>query len=614
MRFSPFVKASSLAFQAEYHAAWVPHIRSCRLAATQDMGQMMVSSGIALRAGRLVVVALMCFVPFASAGERWALLIGVNGYQALGTLEYCVADARALGEVLVRAGGYPASHVVTLTDDADTPAGLPTLANVRRRTKQIAELAQPADTVFVFFSGHGVTRAGEGFLVPLDGDAETAVSLAWVRDQLRSSRAARKVLVLDACHAGSAAKGVSGIVPELASGSGLVMLLSSGRDQVSYPDEGQQHSVFTRQLLEGLSGKAAGGDKDVTAEELFAYVSKQLREWSFQSGKTQTPVLVGDGAAELVLVTVSATPVLPPSSRQGPVVPDVKSAQRQLPPDLVAVPDAEYAPLDGLADGSREAQERQKQAVEDLGLPLGVKSRKTGILFRLIPAGMFVMGSPATEPERYSDETPHRVTLTQPFYCGKFEVTQGQWRHLMGKNPSRHASVGDDGPVEWVKWSECQEFCRKLCALEGAATDAYRLLSEAQWEYACRGGTSTPFCYGDSLDSSMANFCGERPYGRGSIGVYRDTTIAVGQFRPNAWGLYDMHDNVSEWCRDWFGDYPPGSVTDPEGPGRKSHRVCRGGNFGHYASGCRSAFRVKYNALIRRRTGSLGFRLLRVVP
>ena len=277
--------------------------------------------------------------------------------------------------------------------------------------------------------------------------------------------------------------------------------------------------------------------------------------------------------------------------------------EQRLPPDLVTVAEAKYAPLDGLAEGSREAQERQREAVETLGLPLEVKSRKTGVVFRLVPPGTFAMGDGGDR---------HSVTLTKPIYVGKFEVTQGQWEVVMGSNPSHFDEAGEDAPVESVSWEDCQEFCGKLCTLEGVPEGTYRLLTEAEWEYSCRGGTESAFCYGDDLDSSMANFDGDYPYGGGKKGVYRKKTVAVGQFRPNAWGLYDMHGNVWEWCQDWYGDYPSGSATDPKGPSGGSCRVDRGGGWFSYARFCRSANRYGLTPVFR--YDFVGFRLLRAAP
>jgi formylglycine-generating enzyme required for sulfatase activity len=305
-----------------------------------------------------------------------------------------------------------------------------------------------------------------------------------------------------------------------------------------------------------------------------------------------------------------------------------------LPKDLVEVADAQYASLDGLAAGSREAQERQRRAVAELGVPLEVKTRKTGIVFRLVPAGKFTMGSPSSEGGRDPRETAHEVTLSEAFYCGKFEVTQGQWERVMTwwetrikSTPSYFKDAGKDAPVERVSWNDCHSFLNTLCQIEGVREGTYRLLTEAQWEYACRAGTTTPFCYGNDLDSSLANFAGVYPYGSASKGQYRSTTVAVGSFRANGWGLYDMHGNVWEWCQDRDGPYPSGSVKDPRGPNRDGYwerlvdgykvqrgldNVVRGGSWRSGGRHCRSANRRWF--AFDYRSAEVGFRLARTTP
>ncbi|MDO4551674.1 MAG: formylglycine-generating enzyme family protein [Planctomycetia bacterium] len=197
------------------------------------------------------------------------------------------------------------------------------------------------------------------------------------------------------------------------------------------------------------------------------------------------------------------------------------------------------------------------------------------------------MGSPSSEAGRYSDETPHRVTLTKGFWMLETEVTQKMWESVMENNPSHFR--GDNLPVENVCWHDCQEFCKKLRNL-GLNI---QLPTEAQWEYACRAGTTG--AHAGDLDS---------------MGWYdsnsRSKTQAVGQKKPNAWGLYDMHGNVWEWCADWYDVYPSGSVTDPMGPASGSDQVFRGGGWFDGAEGCRSAFR-SYNMPMKR-YNFLGFR------
>ncbi|MDO4550012.1 MAG: bifunctional serine/threonine-protein kinase/formylglycine-generating enzyme family protein [Planctomycetia bacterium] len=228
-------------------------------------------------------------------------------------------------------------------------------------------------------------------------------------------------------------------------------------------------------------------------------------------------------------------------------------------------------------DAERRAQEKleaERRPSEDP--EPGVRMVKTinGVefAFRWCPAGEFMMGSPSSEAGRDNDETQHRVTLTKGFWMLETQVTQEMWQSVMGNNPSRFK--GNKLPVECVSLDDCQEFCQKLRNL-GLNI---QLPTEAQWEYACRAGTTG--AYAGDLDS-MAWYDSNSD----------STTHAVGQKNPNAWGLYDMHGNVWEWCADWKGSYIIGSVTDPTGPAFGSYRVIRGGNWGIIARYCRSAVR-----------------------
>jgi formylglycine-generating enzyme required for sulfatase activity len=225
-----------------------------------------------------------------------------------------------------------------------------------------------------------------------------------------------------------------------------------------------------------------------------------------------------------------------------------------------------------------------------------------GMRFVPIPAGTFTMGSPEDESGRVdTDETLHKVTLTQPFELGVYEVTQEHYQRVMGLN--RSAFKGSQNPVEGVHWNDAVEFCQKLSDLsaEKNAGYVYRLPTEAEWEYACRAGTTTGYSFGDS-GSKLGDYAW---YNRNVEG----TTHPVGGKKPNAWGLYDMHGNVCKWCQDWYGDYPSGSVTDPTGAARGSDRVIRGGSWHRLPGSCRSADRGR-NAPVHRYDG-LGFRVLR---
>ncbi len=232
-----------------------------------------------------------------------------------------------------------------------------------------------------------------------------------------------------------------------------------------------------------------------------------------------------------------------------------------------------------------------------------------GMEFVWIEPGSFMMGSPEDEAGRDDDEKQHLVTLTQGYYLMTTEVTQGQWRAVMGENPSYFKNCGDDCPVERVSWNDVQEFIRKLNAEEG--TDKYRLPTEAEWEYACRAGTEKPFSFGECLSTDEANYDGNHPLSGCPKGEYRKTTVKVGSFSANAWGLHDMHGNVWEWCQDIYARDADSKYAreNPIYAGSGRARVIRGGSWNDYAGGCRSAYRYRRDPEYR--DGYLGFRLAR---
>jgi formylglycine-generating enzyme required for sulfatase activity len=220
-----------------------------------------------------------------------------------------------------------------------------------------------------------------------------------------------------------------------------------------------------------------------------------------------------------------------------------------------------------------------------------------GIKFVSVPPGTFLMGSPKEEGGRKENEIEHKVTLTKAFYLGVTTVTKSQWNAVM-KQAADLRKRDRNLPVETVSWEDCQEFIKKLRALDGKP---YRLPTEAEWEYACRAGTTTAYFCGNTLSLKQAN------YGKGMKGQSKLATTPVGRYPANPWGLHDMHGNVWEWCQDWFGDYPPQDVVDPQGPKGGQERVLRGGSFTDIAQHCRSATRHKYEPNGRDHT--VGFRV-----
>jgi formylglycine-generating enzyme required for sulfatase activity len=242
--------------------------------------------------------------------------------------------------------------------------------------------------------------------------------------------------------------------------------------------------------------------------------------------------------------------------------------------------------------GDATSVEKPVPVAEPVGDPI---ENSIGMVLVPIPAGEFMMG----------DQPLHRVALTKSFYLGRTEVTQGQWKAVMGTTPWKGYSFvkeGGDYPAVYVSWEDAVEFCRKLSAKEGVE---YRLPTEAEWEYACRAGTTTVYSFGDD-ESQLGEYAW----------IEENTQYAgegydhiVGQKKPNPWGLYDMHGNVFEWCQDWYGEYPSDDVTDPVGPDSGSYRVSRGGGWFSSAVYCRSAVRLWITP--SGRDFSLGFRVLR---
>lgn len=262
------------------------------------------------------------------------------------------------------------------------------------------------------------------------------------------------------------------------------------------------------------------------------------------------------------------------------------------------------------AERQRLEEERRRLADEKQRLAPGASIRPTGKSFTnsigqkfvLIPAGSFIMGSPANEPDRKDDETQHRVTISKPYYMMTTEVTQGQWRAVMGSNPSKIKNCGDDCPVEQVSWDDAREFIRRLNAKEG--TNRYRLPTEAEWEYAARAGSKTAYCFGDKI-SSLDSYA----WYSDNFGYKTHPTQPVGQLKPNSWGLYDMHGNVWEWCQDIYSEraYDILPARDPIYKGQGSDRVLRGGSWFSFARSCRSADRGGNEPGCR--SDLLGFRL-----
>ena len=281
-------------------------------------------------------------------------------------------------------------------------------------------------------------------------------------------------------------------------------------------------------------------------------------------------------------------------------------------------PRAEDVPqvLEKIAELRKQVKEKPEKEEAKVEAREGAKGGTCPDWMVSIPAGTFMMGSPSYEEGRDDDEGPIHEVRMSPFCMAKTEVTQAKWAEVMGGNPSHFSGCGGSCPVEQVSWFDAVRFCNELSSRDGLtpcyrisgesvtwdrSANGYRLPTEAEWEYACRAGTMTRFYTGNTeQDLSRAGWYD------GNSG---DRTHPVGEKARNAWGLYDMHGNVWEWCWDWLGPYGSGTVSDPEGPGGGSNRVLRGGSWNNLARSCRAAFRIRHEPGFRR--ASNGFRLSR---
>jgi formylglycine-generating enzyme required for sulfatase activity len=513
-----------------------------------------------------LLLLVLCLPGIASAAteQRLALVIG-NGSYETGPLRNPANDATDMASALKSLG-----FEVILKKNVRHQ-------EMEEAVESFGKHLRRGGVGLFYYAGHGVQVGGVNYLLPIgakinkESDVKhQSVSAEKVLDEMAEANNGLNIVLLDACRDNPYARSIRSASRGLAiissAPEGTFISYATGPGQTAKDGEGR-NSPYTAALLKNI--KKPG----LPIEKVFKQVRVEL------SRQKQTPWELSSLKGEFYF-------------RPGKEEEAAPSQETETPPAATARQDYAMARPPAPPEDDRE-----------------FTSPTLGAKFVLIPAGTFMMGSPSSESGRDNSETQHRVTINQPFYMQTTEVTQGQWKRLMGHNPSHFSSCGEDCPVEQVSWSDVQDFIRKLNSMEG--TDKYRLPTEAQWEYAARAGTTTPFNTGDCLGTEQANYDGNNPQTGCPKGEYRRKTMRVGSFSPNAWGLYDMHGNVWEWVQDWKGDYPSGSVNDPEGPSSGSYRVYRGGSWDNSARVCRSAIRL--HSFPGNRYNGLGFRLLRTL-
>jgi formylglycine-generating enzyme required for sulfatase activity len=457
--------------------------------------------------------------------------------------------------------------------------------------RQAAQLNK-SDVVLISFAGHGVQQqiaVGEGedrrlvetpFLCVVDtllSDTNTMINLNGILEELKiKSGSSNNLILIDACRNNpkQAARSLDGsTVKELP--TKLSILFSSSSGQPSYESRELRQGIFTHVLLEGLRGEAKNSRGEVNWAKLASHVLVEvpIRANALGPESPQQPNFVGNLIQSPILATVSnTTPSTIPSAPGG-------APSRSNSPSRLAGLSAPFS--------AEVAKRGQKDWANHLGVAVTDKN-SIGLELILIPPGEFTMGSEDSDSDADVDEKPaHRVTLTQPFLMASTEVTQGQWKSVMGTEPwqgNDYVRVGADYPATFVSWADAVEFCQRLGQQEGRQ---YRLPTEAEWEYACRGGSRTQYSFGDN----RADLDGYGWFSANARDNYERYAHRVGQKRPNPFGLYDMHGNVWEWCSDWYGGYASGSQTNPTGSESGELRVDRGGSWNYEPRRCRSAVR-----------------------
>ena len=512
--------------------------------------------------------------------KKIALLIGVSEYGAgIPPLLSALNDVEAMERVLQNPNLGNFAQVERLLNP-DTVA-------MRTAIQKLFKSASKEDLLLFFFSGHGITNDDNHLYLATHNTAKddfeaTAVDANFIQTQSKSCYSKRQVLILDACYSGAFASGwhtksIGVDIKKQLGAEGRVVLTSSGATQTSFAQEGATLSLYTQYLVEGIETGAADTDNDgnIHVQELHAYAKSRVQAVK----PNMTPDIILDKEGYNILLAYA------------PKNPEAEVAE-QLRLQLKTF-QFETAQINKNGTGINRITKSAEYFAQDLG---------NGVLLEMvhIPGGTFIMGSPENEEGYSESQSPQHHVTVPSFFMGKYPVTQKQWRLVaalpkvkidLESDPSNFK--GDNLPVEFVSWNHAQEFCARLSQ---KINQTYRLPTEAEWEYACRGGTTTPFYFGETISTELANYHGNYTYGGGAKGEYREKTTVVGKFPANPCGLYDMCGNLYEWCEDeWHENYinapADGSAWSD---GSNCYATLRGGCWNDFPQYCRSAYRDNY--------------------
>ena len=562
--------------------------------------------------------------PRQSSDRRVALVIGNSAYTTISPLQNPANDARDMTAALQN-----------LNFDRVIPVYDASLQAMETAIDQFYDELKRGSVGVFYYAGHGVQSNGENYLIPVDAkiDIEAdlrykALPVGFILNRLADAGNDVSIVILDACRDNpfrswgrNASRGLASVdAPQ-----GVLIAYATAPGSVASDGQGR-NGTFTEALLRHIQTPGLAVEllfKEVRRDVQTATTSRQtpwestslVGNFSFKPASEPIAIRSQPTPTPTPQPTPRSTPTPTPQPTPTPTpqptptpTPRSTPTPTPTPPSPVSsrtflgipVEPFSYTTAEVSANGTVRTFTRQAEVGRYVEQRLTLPAEAVPLEMVAVEGGTFLMGSPESEADRDSDESPQHQVTVPDFFMGRYEVTQAQYKAVMGDNPANFK--GDNNPVENVSWNYAQAFIQRLNSLTGKT---YRLPTEAEWEYAARAGTTTPFSYGETITPEVVNYNGNYPYGNAPKGEYRQRTIAVDSLYPNPWGLYHIHGNVWEWCADeWHNSYSnkpdklkqDGSIAWTQVntnaiPHNASFRRLRGGSWRDVAGGTRSAYR-----------------------